>query len=69
MCNQLAQWLQRHAERGTKPRPTTGTRLGELETIYQTLGGTFGTPSALFWPNSDRTHCGKFQEIDHDCIQ
>lgn len=68
MCGQLAQWLRRHAERGTKPRPTANGRLGELETIYTALGGKFGTSSALFWPNSDREKCGKYKEIGNDRI-
>lgn len=55
MCSALADWYVQHKERGTIPRP------GALDQVYEALGGKFGTPKALFWPDSDRSKCKKFE--------
>lgn len=55
MCGALAEWYEKHRQRGTKPGPD------ELVVVYQQLGGPFGTPRAIFWPLSEREWCEKFR--------
>jgi hypothetical protein len=48
-------WEAKHQERGTKPSAKA------REQVYLELGGRFGDPSALCWPESNRDRCNRFK--------
>lgn len=53
-CKAMKDWLGKHKERGTKPSDKA------VKDVYLELGGTFGTPSAIYHPKSDRKRCKKY---------
>ena len=55
MCFFLAEKLAVCATENRRPEPKG------LEAFYSALGGTYGTGKAIFWPDSNRAKCRKFE--------
>jgi len=53
----MDEWESKHKERGTKPSHKA------IEDVYITLGGRFGTASALCHPKSDRARYERFKPV------
>lgn len=56
-CKAMDEWESKHKERGTKPSHKA------IEDVYITLGGRFGTASALCHPKSDRARYERFKPV------